>query len=324
MDGGIYAVPAQVYLPTIVAKEKYTSKMNNLEGIAEAVEDLRLDYPEKDLLGICSETGIMKQFAMVAAPAWRSENGEINYGAIKEFLTLTKRIYDAQMDGIDEKYVDYYNQIGEYLQITYGENWEMSNMLYSTADLQYAGGFRQMTQGILSYPYGYSSLCSIQKVKGLEDAEVIQMEGQSSNVFIPQTMIGVSAASPRVDQAKDFLKMLFGEEFQSTIGGFPINRAAFDTVFVPNTEYLQEDGLYGSIAMTDGNGLSASMDIYWVNVEQLNTIKNWMGTVENPYIEDSVLEEAIFAEGTNYMQGSKSLDEAIDSIEQKISIYMAE
>lgn len=37
-----------------------------------------------------------------------------------------------------------------------------------------------------------------------------------------------------------------------------------------------------------------------------------------------MIETAVYEEGAAYMQGTKSLDEAVEAVEKKISIYMAE
>ena len=41
-------------------------------------------------------------------------------------------------------------------------------------------------------------------------------------------------------------------------------------------------------------------------------------------MKDEILENAVFEEGVAYIQGTKSLEDAVSAIEKKISIYMAE
>ena len=49
-----------------------------------------------------------------------------------------------------------------------------------------------------------------------------------------------------------------------------------------------------------------------------------MERVDTPYIEDKTLENAIYEEGTSYFQGEESLEEAVNEIEKKMSLYLAE
>lgn len=45
---------------------------------------------------------------------------------------------------------------------------------------------------------------------------------------------------------------------------------------------------------------------------------------DTPYIEDTVLENAVYEGGIPYMRGEMSLEDAVTAIEKKIWIYMAE
>lgn len=323
-EGGIYGIPAQVAFPVLLGKEEYVSDMQGLAALADGIEQLRRDNPGKDLLGICSEKGVMKVFASVSAPAWKKENGEIDRNVLADFLTQTKRIYEAQMDGIDEKSVERYNSAGEYSARDYGEDWEYDLSFYGGMSLHYIGGYQQLLTGLTTYPYGYFDLTSVHKTKGFEDACLIPMEGQSSKVFVPQTQLGVSAASPEKELAEDFLKVFFGKENQYALGGFPINREALRELFTPEEEYLGENGEYGMIGMSDEDGLEISMDVYVPDEEELAEFYSWMESMDTPYIEDPVLERAVFEEGSRFIQGQTSLEEALDAIEQRLAIYMAE
>ncbi len=67
-----------------------------------------------------------------------------------------------------------------------------------------------------------------------------------------------------------------------------------------------------------------ALSIYWPGKKQIETLQSFMETVEVPYIEDFVLEEAVYEAGSAYLQGMQSLEETLDAIEKKASLYMAE
>ena len=323
-EGGIYGIPTQVQFPILLGKEEYISGMKDLSSIADGIEKLRRDNPGKDLLGTCSEKGIMKVFSPVSAPAWKGQDGEMDTEAISEFLTQMKRIYEAQTDGLGEKEIERYLSDSEYNAREYGEDWLYDLSFYGGMSLDYIGGNLQLLTGTNSYPYGYFEMTSVHKAKGFEDARLIRMEGQSSNVFIPQTILGINAASGKKELARDFLKLFLGEENQEALGGFGVNRKAVDQLFKPEEKYLGENGEYGSIAMSDGEGLEVYMEVYVSTQEELAVFYDWMESASTPYIADLVLEKAVFEEGSKYILGEGSLEEALDAIEQRLAIYMAE
>ncbi len=323
-EGGIYGIPTQVQFPILLGKEEYISGMKDLSSIADGIEKLRRDNPGKDLLGTCSEKGIMKVFSPVSAPAWKGQDGEMDTEALSEFLTQMKRIYEAQTDGLGEKEIERYLSDSEYNAREYGEDWLYDLSFYGGMSLDYIGGNLQLLTGTNSYPYGYFEMTSVHKAKGFEDARLIRMEGQSSNVFIPQTILGINAASGKKELARDFLKLFLGEENQEALGGFGVNRKAVDQLFKPEEKYLGENGEYGSIAMSDGEGLEVYMEVYVSTQEELAVFYDWMESAVTPYIADLVLEKAVFEEGSKYILGEGSLEEALDAIEQRLAIYMAE
>lgn len=50
----------------------------------------------------------------------------------------------------------------------------------------------------------------------------------------------------------------------------------------------------------------------------------WVETARVPYMEDAVLEQCIFEEGSLYILGKKGLEETLDAIEKQLGIYIAE
>lgn len=324
-DSGIYTIPCEIQLPLVLGKEKYVSGMKNLEGIADAMEALRADNPENGLLNIYSERGVIRLLSMIAAPAWKTDSGEIDKDKVEEFLREIKRIYDAQMEGASEKDIERYNSVDEYFVQEFGTVREESEFFGTTDEMGYISGKTNIVIGTLSYPYSYASLNSVRRVKGFEDNMLLPLNGQSANVFIPKTLIGISAVSSNTEMAQELLKVLLGKDNQTSLfNGLAINKAAFEESFVPNEGYLQEDGLYGSIAMSDEEGMMISMDIYWVEDEQLQALREWVAKADTPYVKNTVLEDAVCEEGIKYMQGIQSLEEAVSIIIEKTAIYMAE
>lgn len=312
----IYTIPCEVEIPITLGKEKYTKKMNDLEDTADVIEELRKENPEKEILFLYSEKAVMRLFSMVAAPSWKTDSGELNREAITEFLTQTKRIYDAVMEGVPQKSIDFYNKTNEDFMQSFGAYREDLEFIRKPEALGYVGGSTQIIIGALSDEYAYANLNSVQRVKGFEDNNIIPLSGQSQNVFIPQTMVGINAASSHTELAEDFLKVLLGKDNQASLfKGLAINKAAFEENFTVDES---------SIAVYGEDGLSVALDIYSVTEEQIRTLKDWISASSTPYITDVVLEEAVYEEGIDFIQGNQNLEEAVNNVAAKVAIYMAE
>lgn len=321
----LYAMPCEIYLPAIAGEEKYIAQMKDLEGIADGMEELRRDNPEKDLLMVSTTKGIMRLFSMTCVPAWITENGEIDKEAIGEFLVQTKRIYDAQMDGLPQANIDRYNQANENWMAEFGETRDNSKYLRTGAgSMFYTSEYTRIRCGALSSFNSYAEMCSINKVNGYENTVWSVMNGQSSNVFCANTLLGISAASKHPEQAEDFIRLCLGKENQAAIWtGLPVNRAAFEQIFIPD-DRVGEDGAFSWESMGTPEGEMASFISYWPDEEQKEELRKCIEAMDTSYIENRTLEDAVYEEGGGYLQGKRDLDETLTAIEKRIALYMAE
>ena len=326
MGNGIYTMPCEIEIPVISAKEKYLSGMKDLKGIADTTEMLRKENPEKNLISICSERGVLRFFGMVCVPAWTGADGSLNKEAVTEFLTQAKRIYDAQMDGLPDKITDSYKRGNESWMQYAGETREDSIYFRGgTNALEYVGGREQFLKGTVNGLWSYCDLISANKVAGFEDCEWSVMNGQSSNVFCAKTLLGINAASPYTAQAEDFIKLCFGRENQINLFyGLPVNKAALAEICIANPADIGENGEYGYIGSSNEDGEYLEYVSYWPDESQVERLRKCVETADTAYIEDVVIESVVYEEGVIYLQGSESLEEAVDNIYKKVAIYMAE
>lgn len=323
-DGGIYAVPGQVAIPLIGGREKDIANMKDLKTIADGVEKLRQDNPGKAIFDWIFPKQFMRAFSLSSAQVWKTDSREFNRDAVEEFLTQIKRMYDAQMDGLNEETIEWWTRINEAFVEERGENWMYNSLYYSTDVIDFMGDYTQIQVGSLTYPYTYYMDLSVTREKGLEDIVFQPISGQSSHVFMPSLLLGINAASPRMEYAQDFLKQFLSKDAQAAMSGFSVNRDALDQQFTPNEDVVGENGEYGSIGTSGRNDEPIGLNIYLPTQEQLDTFYGWMESMDTPYVEDTLLEETVFEEGDKFIQGEQSLDEALNAIEQKMAIYLAE
>lgn len=317
----VYAMPCEIQIPVLMGPEKYIAQLQDLESTADMMEELRRDYPGKDLLYLCTEKGIMRYFAMSCVPAWKTGSGELDTGAIAEFLRQMKRIYDAQMDGLPEEIIAQYQKTNEAWLQNEGEYKDDSAVL-RTGDnvINYVGGLIQMSYTALSDTSVYDAMVSVNKAEGFEGSRWTVMNGQCVNVFCAKTLLGISAASQNTNAAEQFIRLCLGRESQSNLFyGLAVNRAAFD-------ENFHIDGYVERFLWLKSNaeGLETRMNVYPSTGEQIADLRSCIEAADTPYIEDTVLENAVYEGGIQYIQGAQSLEEAVSAIEQKVWIYMAE
>lgn len=321
----IYMMPCEVRLPAIVSRKSEITGIKDLSDIADVVEKLRKDHPEGDPLKLYTEKGIMRMFSPVCEPVWMTEDGAVDREMISEFLQQTKRIYEAQMDGIADRALQAYEDWNVFSEEEFGASWDETDTMRISMDcLRFTGGMNEAVWGYINRFWIYAEMVSVSRVQGYEDCGWVPMNGQCEDVFFAKTLLGISAASKQAEAAEDFVKALFGKENQGNLdGGLPVNKAALQAGFASEAGD-GTDERWGGLATDNYEGHMISLSVYCPNQSQVAELQAYMESVKTPYMENTVLEDAVYEEGIAYMQGRKSLDEALDSVEKKMAIYLAE
>lgn len=326
-DGHVYMAPCEIQLPFILGNASGLEKMTDMSGIADAIEDARKNNPGSNLLRFSSPKAVMRIFSMTSMPSWRGKEGEINREAVSDFLVQSKRIYDAQMDGLSEEAVKEWNGWNEYYLAEYGEGYEDSEDLrMNGGEIYFKGGYCKFVAGSMQDIDEYTLQLSLTASEGMEECEVIPMPGQAGPVLWARSLVGISAVSENTVLAEDFLKVVFGNEVQKNmLGGIPVNRKAIlDNYENQRQLYQDNDYISGSMSLSDDAGFACDIVIRVPDEEQVQELLTWIASMDTVYMEDSVLEDVVYEEGKAYMQGERSLEETLDAIEMRLGIYLAE
>ncbi len=323
VDGKAYVAPGYIYVPMIAGNKKYVENMTDMSSIADGVEAIREDNPGTDILRIGSGKGIIKRFSAVSEPLWQKEDGTLDRAVLEEYLTACKRIYDAQMEGLPADTIQYYDDLNVRWEEFSGQTADTSEWAIYMEIMEYISKEVLMPVGWLTYPEGYSDVTSLERVQGLEDTMYRQMEGQCSHTFLPMTMLGISAASTQTEAAKDFMDAFLSAKVQSQIGRFSVNQQAFDESLVLTYD-VGEDGSFSGVSATDADGNMIDYALFWPDDEQVAELRSMFESLDTAYICDEVIMDAVLTQGGYYVEGDKTLDEALDAIEKQVALYMAE
>lgn len=329
-DGHVYAVPGRIQLPYICGIKSDLEKMTDLSSIADEMELMRENDPDAYLMCVPSAKGIMRIFSPSCVPAWRTEDGPLDKEAVADFLTQTKRMYDAQVNGLPEEGVQSWEADASYYQefeSPNGEAFEDADGVRTRHEATHLlGGRRQFVAGAAEDVWNYNIQISVSKMEGFGDCVSVPMNGQCDNVFWARTILGINASSANTQQAQDFLKTVLGNEIQSEVlGGFPVTpKALLDNYEDQWRVYKDNDYVSGQGGTTDLNGEEILMPIRVPDEKKVSELINWIGSLDTAYVEDKTFENVVYEEGEGYIRGDRSLEEAMNAIETRLGIYLAE
>lgn len=319
-DGKLYAVPMTFSVPVLSGKEELINGLDTLADLADKIEALRAQQPEGSLISFGDAKSALMLLATASGTGWL-KGKSLDEEAVTEFLTQSKRIYDAQMSGLDEAAL-------EYFQNSTVSNWDAIKGVQLVNALE--AGSREGTAIYLGQPlstgvlkssiYSYSFYSSLLRAQG---KSFRFMPGQSGRTAIASSLLSVNKNSGMQELAREFVLSAISEAFQSStyLEGICINKAAYEQ----QKEYPYSAGPDQSIGMISMEGADSDfVEIYWPDEEQQKALDEIVASVEGAGSFEENIYEAVIELGALALTGEKSIEESVDAIAQKVKLYLAE
>lgn len=139
--------------------------------------------------------------------------------------------------------------------------------------------------------------------------------------FIPSMQTGISVKSKYQETARDFLRFALSEEVQSSVsyGDFPVNQAAFE-----RQASTDRSDVAAVTTIETEDGGQEMFEILPYSQEITERIADLCRKLDRPVVEDAKIREELIAALPWYLDGSRTLEETLDSIEGGLRMYLAE
>lgn len=332
-DGGdgLYAIPLTFAVPVLCGDGGKIAGAETLSDLADLVEEARREKPEGSVFSPKTPETLLRLLAQSSQGAWLRD-GEMDREAVTEFLTQARRIYEAQAKGglsqqeINSEYRTPGFGVGEnVLERQFGPQGTalvaLSNGAW-TYDA-YWGGF--LTQGGATYlssgEIAEDFVLFSGEMEFLGEAFVL-LPGQKYGCCLAETLLAVNDASKRSEESLLFLEYALSDEFQkTTLNGTPVNRTAYTWRKRLNPypdRYNIGDGIYRQ----DGNG--DNFTVYWPRAEEWERLDSLHAQIQGVNRCDRQVYYLVTEMGQSALTGEMSVEEAVDAIEKKVQIYLAE
>lgn len=292
-DGIIPAVPARFAVPVIQGKAEEIQSVTDLESLSALAERLKTENPEMPgVFGLYGEDLLNTLFDL-CAPAWLLPDGSLDQEQLTTFLQTVKQIQEIQL-GNSTQYEElgYYDNSDAEIFLPGSIGVDISAAIYRSKSLNFlsVGLEANQKQGLM-----IQGAC-----------------GQSQNVFIPLEILGVNAKGTNTEKALEFVRQLLSADCQQQFTiedcGYPVNRTAFSR--------LKENEL-----TAEYNDLDTYGEVYREGFARMEELIEGLTTKG---VTDNLVRSAVLESGMDYLSGARTLEDAVSSIVQKVSLHMAE
>lgn len=310
-DGAVYAVPSRFQMPVLQADEETLDKINSLAELADTAAGLRAQDEEiNQIVDVSNIYYLVYKLYCAYSTELLAEDGSIDKAAMTDFIDRAKQIFE--LNHYEEEYGDFYYE-------TFGDpEYDMSTVVS-------AYGFLAKKMKIdhvnLASALGLAQICAINDQR---DLEYKLMPAGEKHIFVPKVIAGINSRSNEIEGAKEFVSFLLSQKAQETNQGtgLPVNRAAFEAM-LEDSKSMSMSSSWSTID-EDGNYQDIDFEITAPPAEELDRFRELVESLDTPCLTDAVMWELVMEQAGKYVAGELSVEEAVNTIEQKMNLYLAE
>ncbi len=326
----VYAVPMVFQLPVFSGDSEKLEHIKTLSDLADVLEQEK-QAEGKSLMGLFNPEDILSVLGLPNANQWLKD-GALDKAALTDFLTQCKRIYEANLKSLSEEEIKEQIQMLQDSLLTVQDR---THSLYLHQKYSADGRFIQAT-GTQGLPYSagvlggnvYTMLNSYLGWLNAFEKDYMLIPG-AENTCMAETVLAVNNSTGEPEAAMDFLQYAMSAEFQAEneLSGIPVNKEAFYKQQVnPN---LDENGQpstepYVGICICNEEGVMLDIEYGWATEEELAHYNSMVESIEAVKRCEGRVFDAVLTEGAAALRGTKGIEEAINAIEEKVRLYLAE
>lgn len=309
-DGTVYAMPTGFTLPAIYGPEDIVSQIHDMDSLIQAVIASKARNPKgTNALYAVNPVQLADNLYDSCSAAWKKPDGTLDEGKLTEYYTGMKTLYDLD--------ADYRASLGD--EMSRFNEWEYAPgyMTYLNSAIQVCRGTGCNVGMLCGMGWWESALMGDQKLTGYE---VLPLNVQSSNTFLPKRVVGILNTSENKTAAEDFLVFLLGEQVQSReyAVGFPVNMAALDKQIAEDKES------YSSGSFSNDDGTYEEYDGLYPDAQRRQRLRGWAEALTTPALTDQTIRNAVIEQAKNCLNGNITPEEAAKAAIRSLNLYLSE
>lgn len=322
VNGSVYGIPMCFRMPVLAGSGGELSSIDSLDVLADRLESLK-GSSTKSKIGLPDAGLVLDFMGQITCGEWTTEDGMLDEEVLTRFLSVCKRIYQADIADMTEEALtaDRKDRLGS---------------KYNSSDGQKSGyqDFHALNQLMTGMQMGNQFAVGILGgnirnnlafyLGGLHELEWDYRIAGESNICLPQSLLGINQNTAMKEAAEEFISFALSRDFQTEgiLSGIPMNQGAFQEQI---TEQKPADGeYYGIVSLVSQDGEDFQINISWPEEEELNKYAAMVEALDTVNLCDSRLFDAVLRHGVDALTGEKEIEETVDAISKEVSLYLAE
>jgi ABC-type sugar transport system, periplasmic component len=304
-----HAIATRFSVPYIQSDAKYVDAIKDMETMQETLREVRSEYADRQGISGGNVEELMNYLYQIDVNNFITQEEKIEKEKLQNFLEQAKQIAE---NNYKEKAPDM-EEVNMYAGGIEGD--VVLTVMELLANEVVIGRGNIRTQ---------NDLAMLAAVDAKEDMKHKQLTDDAGEKLIfTNTILGINSKGEQIEQAKEILEFCLSKEVQQSEQGrgLPVNIEAL------NETLRKEMGEMGFAmqTMTD-DGVGDMVELMYERPEDAK-IEEFeqaiLGDIRVGY-SNRVVQEIVIEQLMGYVDGRVSLDEAVEGINQKVSLYLSE
>lgn len=320
----LYTIPMLFHVPMLAGDAKILSGITDVESMVKAIEDYRM--PKSGLrAGLIRPEATLQCMSYTHSGSWLKQDGSLDREALAEFLTICKRLYEADRADISQEDLDYRMDITEYTTDIFNSHYfvsrQMGSMVMNRIIFGDAFAIGDLG-GEIKYDFNYFYAV----LKQIEGSDYMLLPGRG-NTCMPEAMLAVNAATAVPEEACAFVKYMLSDylEESTLLSGVPISRDVL--LNMEKNPFMGETdpwGAYSYHSLGTPDGEIYETQVAWQREDVYAQYNKMLDSIDSVNCCEYELLNAVLTGGAPALTGEKSIEETVDEIAKKVQIYLAE
>lgn len=310
-DGHIYGMPAKFLVPVVEGDSATLTAGGTLKTLADKCEELKKADPKNAAFLYVPIKQLLSELFDVTSGTITKEDGTLDEAVLRDYLTQVKRLRDVEGEDKERDSEEAENQDDNAIK-------KAGIKLATHSNTGLMMGNEKLSFGTINSMYGVQVMISAQKQT---KTDIAVLNGQNVKTYIPYMIAGV-VAKDNTETAKSFVKELIGKDSAVDDNGFAVNIQAFNK----NCEFVLSDEsaeYVDGMSSKDGDECITLQHVKLTqdNVDKFTTMLNSLTT---PCLNNRVISNLILEQAEKYVTGEQELDATVNTILQKVNLYLSE
>lgn len=310
-DGRIYAVPCRFQVPVLQADAAFLDSINSLSDLADTAKRLRQEDDSIEQIDKISSIGeLLEKLYTAYSQELVREDGSIDSEAMRTFISNAKDLFE----------LNHYNEEAKESYFSTGGIAGL-DMTTLTGCMDFLMGNCKIAHNNVASMQSLAEICTINAQKNLAYK---LMPAGDDHIFVPKLVAGINSKSSQTDGAREFITFLLSQKAQEANqgNGLPVNRAAFEAS-LGDAQSMESYNTW-SMMDEDGNYQEYELHVTQPSQEEREHFTQLVESLDKPCLTDAVMRELVTEQAGNCLKGDLSVEEAVNTIEQKMNLYLAE